>query len=263
MWPRSNLHSRPEISGDSYYYPFSAAGQLLFNEPSGTFVCSASLIKPGVIVTAAHCVANYGQGQFYSNWMYVPALDNGNAPYGVWTAQTAYVLIAYLNGTDNCAQFGVVCPDDVAVITQNTDGSGNYPGVYTGWFAYGWNGYGYNGSGQALINQLGYPEALDGGLIMERNDSQGFISSPDSNNTLIGTLMTGGSSGGPWLVNLGAPPSLLGISFGTYADHNVVVHVTSWGPLDPTIKRAGASPFTDGNIVVLVNAACSDTPAAC
>jgi hypothetical protein len=64
-------------------------------------------------------------------------------------------------------------------------------------------------------------------------------------------------------VNLGAAPSLSGIDFGTFADHNIVVHVTSWGFTDPTIKQQGASPFTDGNIVPLVNAACSDTPAAC
>jgi len=257
--------SQVDAYGDATatYYPFAAAGQLFFNIGLNTAYCSASLIKPGVVVTAAHCVANYGQQQFYSNWMFVPALDNGNAPYGVWTAQSAYILTSYFNGTDNCAVNGIVCPDDVAIITQNVDGSGNYPGVYTGWFGYGTDGYGYNGSGQALINQLGYPVALDGGLLMERNDSQGVITPASSNNTIIGSLMTGGSSGGPWLVNLGAPPSLSGVGFGTYADHNVVVHVTSWGPLDTTIKRQGASPFTDGNIVVLVNAACSDTPAAC
>ena len=101
----------------------------------------------------------------------------------------------YYNGTDNCAQYGVICPDDVAVITLNPR-SGRYAGYYTGWFGYGWNGYGFNASSQALISQLGYPVALDGGLLMERNDSQGFVSTSLSNNTIIGSLMTGGSSGG-------------------------------------------------------------------
>jgi hypothetical protein len=244
------------------YYPYRAAGKLFFNIGSSSFLCSASLIKPGIVVTAAHCVANYGQRQFYSGWTFVPAYNNGSAPYGVWTAASATVPTAYYNGTDNCAQYGVICPDDVAVITLNPQ-SGRYAGYYAGWFAYGWNGYSYNASNQALITQLGYPVALDGGLLMERNDSQGFVSSSFSNNTIIGSLMTGGSSGGPWLVNLGTPPSLSGISFGSAATHDVVVGVTSWGYTDTSVKQQGAAPFTSSNIVPLVNTVCLATPAAC
>jgi V8-like Glu-specific endopeptidase len=244
------------------YYPFTAAGKLWFKIGPNYYLCSASLIYPGIAVTAAHCVANYGQNQFYSSWTYVPAYSNGSAPYGTWTAAFATVLTAYLNGTDNCAQYGVICPDDVAVLTLNPQ-SGRYPGFYTGWFGSGWNGYSYNGSGQVLISQLGYPVDLDGGLIMERNDSQGFIANSLSNNTIIGSLMTGGSSGGPWLVNLGFPPSLSGTSFGTYPLRNLVVGVTSWGYTDTTVKQQGAAPFTSENIIVLANAVCTATPAAC
>src|SRR5262249_60010798 len=99
-------------------------------------------------------------------------------------------------GTDSCAQYGVICPDDVAVITLNPQ-SGRYAGHYAGWYGYGWDGYGFNASSQALISQLGYPVALDGGLLMERNDSQGFVSMSLSNNTIIGSLMTGGAGRGP------------------------------------------------------------------
>ena len=244
------------------YYPYRAAGKLFFNIGSSSYLCSASLIKPGIVVTAAHCVANYGQKQFYSGWTFVPAYNNGSAPYGSWTAASATVPTAYYDGTDNCTQYGVICPDDVAVITLNPQ-SGRYAGYYAGWFAYGWNGYGYNASSQALISQLGYPVALDGGLLMQRNDSQGFVSSSFSNNTIIGSLMTGGSSGGPWLVNLGTPPSLSGTSFGSAATHDVVVGVTSWGYNDTSVKQQGAAPFTSGNIVNLVNTVCTATPAAC
>ena len=244
------------------YYPFRAAGKLWFQISGNLFLCSASLIYPGIVVTAAHCVANYGHNQFYSNWQFAPAYNNGSAPYGIWTAASATVLTAYLNGTDNCAQTGVVCPDDVAVLTLNAQ-SGRYPGASTGWFGYGWNGYGYNGLGQVLISQLGYPVALDSGVIMERNDSQGFVASSFSNNTIIGSLMTGGSSGGPWLVNLGLPPSLSGVSFGSYPFRNLVVGVTSWGFNDLNVKQQGAAPFTSGNIVVLANVVCAAAPPAC
>lgn len=256
--------SRVDALGDNtqYYYPFRPTGRLFFNIGSATYVCSASLIKPGVVVTAAHCVANFGQRQFYSNWAFVPSYSNGVAPYGVWRAASATIMTAYYNGTDSCAVSGIVCQDDVAVLTLQPQG-GVYAGNRTGWYGYGWNGYGFNGSAQALIDQLGYPVALDGGLLMERTDSQGYTASSFSNNTIIGSLMTGGSSGGPWHVNLGIAPTLSGTSFGYAAAHNTVVGVTSWGYVDTTVKQQGASPFTSGNIVPLINAVCGATPGAC
>lgn len=256
--------NRADALGDNtqYHYPFAPAGKLFFNIGSATYVCSASLLKPGIVVTAAHCVANFGHNQFYSNWAFVPAYSNGAAPYGVWRAASATVMTAYYNGTDSCTVSGVVCQDDVAVLTLAPQ-SGSYAGTHTGWYGYGWNGYGFNPSSQALIDQLGYPVALDGGALMERNDSQGYKAGNFSNNTIIGSLMTGGSSGGPWHVNLGIAPSLSGTSFGSGAGRNTVVGVTSWGYTDTTVKQQGASSFTSGNIVPLVNAVCSQTPGAC
>ena len=84
-----------------------------------------------------------------------------------------------------------------------------------------------------------------------------------SNNTIIGSLMCEGSSGGPWLVNFGIRPSLTGTTAGTASDPNIVVGVTSWGFDNTSIKQQGASPFTNDNIVLLVTAACAAVPAAC
>src|SRR5262249_47968073 len=39
-------------------FPYRAAGKLFFNIGSDTYICSASLIKRGVVVTAGHCAAN-------------------------------------------------------------------------------------------------------------------------------------------------------------------------------------------------------------
>jgi hypothetical protein len=171
-------------------------------------------------------------------------------------------MTSYYDGTDPCAAAGVICQDDMAVIVLSPQ-AGSYAGNRTGWYGYGWNGYSYNPSALALIDQLGYPVALDSGVYMERNESQGFVSASNSNNTIIGSLMTGGSSGGPWLVNLGMPPTLNGTAFGTAASHNTVVGVTSWGYTNSAVKQQGASPFTSSNIVTLVNTVCGSTPAAC
>ncbi|HXN00157.1 MAG TPA: trypsin-like serine protease, partial [Candidatus Dormibacteraeota bacterium] len=243
-------------------YPFRAAGKLFFNIGNSTFVCSASLIKRGVVVTAAHCVANYGKRQFYSNWRFVPGYRNGSAPFNVWTARTAWIKTAYYNGTDGCAVYGIVCPDDVALIVLNTIGGG-YPGTSTGWYGYGWNGYGFTGNGLTQITQIGYPVCLDNGILMERNDSYGYVSAPNSNNTVIGSLMCGGSSGGPWLVNEGIRPTLTGTTNGTAPAPDIVVGVTSWGYVSNAPKEQGASPFTSSNIVSLVASACGGVPAAC
>jgi len=242
-------------------YPYRASGKLFFNIGTSTYVCSASLIKRGVVVTAAHCAANYGARQFYTNWRFVPGYRNGTAPYNTWTVRSATVLTSYYQGTDGCAVYGVVCPNDVAVLTLNTISSA-YPGTSTGYYGYGWNGFGFAG-GINSITQIGYPVCLDNGAYMERNDSFGVVSGPNSNNTVIGSLMCGGSSGGPWLANFGVRPTLTGTSDGSAATSNVVVGVTSWGYTSNAPKEQGASPFTSNNIVVLVDAACAAVPAAC
>jgi V8-like Glu-specific endopeptidase len=243
-------------------YPYRAAGRLFFLIGTSTYVCSASLVKPGIVVTAAHCVANYGKSQFYSGWQFVPGYRDGSAPYGVWTAHEVWIKTAYYNGTDSCAVYGIVCPDDVALIVLNAKG-GSYPGTAAGWFGYGYGGAGFTSNHLTHITQLGYPVGLDNGFYMERNDSQGYVDSSDSNNTIIGSNMNGGSSGGPWLVNLGLPSALTGETNGGFSSPNIVVGVTGWGSTSTAPKEVGASPFTSNNILSLVNSACGGTPAAC
>lgn len=242
-------------------YPYRAAGKLFFNEGSSSYICSASLIKRGVVVTAAHCVADYGKKQYYSNWQFVPGYRNGVAPYGVWTVKQAIVLTSYYNGTDSCATAGVVCADDVAVLILNTQNNA-YVGSTVGWFGY-WYGGGYTSNGLIQITQLGYPAGLDSAAYMERNDSQGFTSSSNSNNTIIGSNMNGGSSGGPWIINFGLPSALTGETNGSVPASNAIVGVTSWGYTSNAPKEQGASPFTSANIQTLLNQACAATAAAC
>jgi V8-like Glu-specific endopeptidase len=243
------------------HYPYRAAGKLYFNINGSGFICSASLIKRGIVVTAAHCVANYGQSQFYSGWQFIPGYRNGTAPYGIWTVAQAWVKTAYYNGTDGCAVAGVVCPDDVAVLILNTQ-AGAYAGTTTGWFGY-WYGGGFTSNGLTQITQLGYPAGLNNDNFMERTDSYGYISSSNSNNTVIGSNMNGGSSGGPWVGNFGLPAALTGETNGSFPQSNVVMGVTSWGYTSTAPKEQGASPFTSNNIQSLINSACAAIPAAC
>ena len=52
---------------------------------SGTATSSAN---GDVVTTAGHCV-NEGPGAFVTNFAFVPAYDNGAAPYGTWTGRDA------------------------------------------------------------------------------------------------------------------------------------------------------------------------------
>jgi V8-like Glu-specific endopeptidase len=244
-------------------YPYRPSGKLYYlDENNNTFQCSASMVKRGLVVTAAHCVARYGARQFYHNWQFIPGYRNGDAPFNRWSVYQAWIKTAYFNGTDNCAEYGIVCPDDVAILILNTDISGNYAGTYTGWYGYGWNGWGFR-NGLTHITQTGYPGCLDNGLMMERNDSHGFVSGSNSSNTIIGSLMCKGSSGGPWVDNFGIRPTLTGTGDGTFPHPNIVVGVTSWGLINNAVKQQGASPFTSNNILSLVTSACDSRPTAC
>lgn len=167
--------------------PFSRTGKLYFKIGTASYVCSASLIKRGVIVTAAHCVIGYGKKQLYNSFVFVPALNGTSAPYGTYTGAGVWLMSSYYNGTDICAAgaVGVVCKNDVAVIRLNM-WSGQYAGTRVGWYGYGWNGWGFNSSKQILINQLGYPVSHDGGLKMQRTDSLGFVNASLAGNTVWG-----------------------------------------------------------------------------
>ncbi|WFU41817.1 trypsin-like serine protease [Bradyrhizobium sp. CB82] len=248
-------------------YPYRASGKLFFLVGADTYVCSASLIQKGLVVTAAHCVAEFGKKTYFSGWQFVPGYRNGVAPFGTWTIAQARVLDAYYQGTDKCAQPGVVCEDDVAVLVLNSkkasDGKPYYAGMNTGWYSFGWDRAGFTGQGVTHLTQIGYPNCLDSGGFMQRNDAQGVISADSSSNTIIGSLMCGGSSGGPMVVNFGVRPALTGTASGASAQPNMVIGVNSWGSTNDAVKYMGASPFRSSNIKVLVDGACKAYPDAC
>ena len=125
-------------------YPWRATGQLSFSIAGRPFVCSGSMIMPGLLVTAAHCVFEYGAGSdagFHTDLVFVPARFDGTAPYGSWTALTERVPTAYYDGTDTCTTRGVVCSNDVAIVTMAPDARGRLPGAVLGWYGYGWDGW--------------------------------------------------------------------------------------------------------------------------
>jgi V8-like Glu-specific endopeptidase len=256
--------SRVDVNSsiESRTYPHSAVGKLYFLKDGATHTCSASLIKRGLIVTAAHCVVDYGKNKFYTNWKFIPASYDSARPFGEWIASSAAVMTSYYDGTDSCAYAGVACKSDVAVLNINPQGNA-YPGTRTGWLGYGWDGFGFTDENIAMVHELGYPASHDKGLRMQRTDSQGFKSVDLRDNTVWGSSQTGGSNGAPLVVNLGIQASLSGTNPAYHASPNIVVGVASWIYADSDVKEKGGSTFTSSNIVPLVTTACSMDAAAC
>jgi hypothetical protein len=184
------------------FYPYAIVGQLFFTEPSGNFVCSASVIRLNVIATAGHCVSD-GNGHFYSNWLFIPAYHAGVAPFGRWTWAQAVVAGPWFHG-------GGTVPNtqDDALIVLAANSSNQKIGNVTGYL-----GYEFNAPLPTHLTQLGYPCNLDtsfGDCVQSiqfgpiRDDSQVF--SGPTNNFEWGSAAFGGESGGPEIQDFGQQP---------------------------------------------------------
>lgn len=140
---------RVQVS-DTRSYPFRAIGLLVGQTQTGEIAtCSATLIGPSSLLTAAHCLYDHATGGWLDGFIFVPALNGAeaeDAPFGTYEYDTAYVFEGYL---DNYQGFyGSVVPWDIAVVTlQEPIGE-----------QLGWLGYGHEADlGNFLANIIGYP----------------------------------------------------------------------------------------------------------
>ncbi|MER9851417.1 trypsin-like serine protease [Mesorhizobium sp. M0106] len=263
-------------------YPWRATGKLSMTFGPQRFVCSASVIGRSLLVTAAHCVHNFGKGKegFASSVSFEPARHDDARPFGTWTAKAWFIPKTYFDGSDVCSNGapGVVCENDIAVVVLNQNGDkaiADVVGMYNlppepnedevppHEFGFTF----FLGQKSAHFTQLGYPSMDYDGTKMIRTDSLGYQDDP--NNVIIGSNQTGGSSGCPWLQNFGTPTSYTGTPpFDSQL--NTVTAVTSWGFTTSHIKVQGASRFAKNhaytkktNIRSLVDEACGADPGAC
>ena len=247
--------------------PYLTAGKLWISKGGNWYICSGSLIGKGVVVTAAHCIADWGGGSsgVATSVYFIPAATKNNTygssagPIGSWRARTLVYPNCYINGPCVNTSSGVISSNDLALVILAGEVSNLPYAKGAGAYGYGWNGYGFTKGNSYIsrrkklgqITQLGYPAALgdtssNRGGAMIRTDSMAVYYQPikDVKNFIWGSQQTGGSSGGPEITNFGREPNISTSAYkGLSKDRNVLVGVTSWGFVDSTQQVQGASWF--------------------
>ncbi|GAA4915771.1 trypsin-like serine peptidase [Streptomyces coeruleoprunus] len=162
------------------------SGRVFFTFQGRTASCSGNAVtsqNQSTVITAGHCVKY--QGSWHTNWVFVPAYDNGKAPYGQWTASKTLTTPQWQASEDINYDVGaaVVAPLNGQKLTAVT----------------GAQGIQFNGGYNKAMYAFGFPAAspYDGSKLIycSGNSSKDFLFSQDHS---LGCNMTGGSSGGPW-----------------------------------------------------------------
>ena len=105
--------------GSFFFYPITTTGKLFFTTPTGDAVCSASVLRLRIVVTAGHCVhsGSGGTAGFYTNFLFIPAYHDGFARLGmVFTPRTVGATDLWIAGggtVPNEADFGMFDMNDV------------------------------------------------------------------------------------------------------------------------------------------------------
>jgi hypothetical protein len=211
-------------------YPYRAVGKLFFHDPrtGQDFFCGAATNGARVIVTAAQCVTRGSSGCtpaqcFYNSFVFIPAFDNGAAPYRAWSGRflvvsNAWLLTGFLPN-----------PADFALI-EVADQGGMTLGSAVGTLGWQTNRLRFN-----HFTTLGYACNLDACMLMQRNDAQ--TSFFGGNSTWgQGSNFGSGAAGGPWVQDFGLNPTLAASA------GNRIVAVTSYLPASG-VGFIGASQF--------------------
>ncbi|MDQ0942815.1 serine protease [Streptomyces sp. V1I1] len=165
------------------------SGRVFFSFQGRTASCSGNSVTSqngSTVITAGHCVKY--QGSWHTNWVFVPAYNNGQAPYGQWSATKTFSTDQWVASEDINYDVGaaVVAPLGGKKLAETV----------------GAQGLSFNGGYNKAMYAFGFPAAspYDGTKLIycSGNSSKDFLFSKDHS---LGCNMTGGSSGGPWFTS--------------------------------------------------------------
>ena len=213
--------------------PVSHIGKVFFTLGGSNYVCSDNAVSStngSTVSTAGHCL-NEGPGAFATKFIFVPAYENGAAPYGQWTAKSLHAPTQW-SGSGDMAY-------DTGFAVMNRDASNR-----TLTEVVGGSGVAFNQPRGLAYKSFGYPAASP--FNGETLKSCTGTATNDPNNPQFGTQgiscdMTGGSSGGPWFI--GTDSSGLQNSVNSYGyNRSAVMYGPFWGSvIQQTYNVAAAS----------------------
>lgn len=163
-----------------------------FQVCSGTAVNSKNL---SVVDTAGHCVIEGGSGNnWYTKWIFCPAYHDGTCPLGMWTARLFWSHSNWIKKGYFEYDYGE------AVMSTNKESQlvSRVGGMEVAW----------NYSRNQFFHALGYPVAppfTGANRMFECQAPYGANFSPNKVSPAamgIGCDMTGGASGGGWLIQI-------------------------------------------------------------
>ncbi|MGH2799716.1 MAG: FlgD immunoglobulin-like domain containing protein [Thermoleophilaceae bacterium] len=187
---------RTEVT-DTVSYPNRTHGKLFMLDAGGFpfAVCSGTSVtsdEMNLVWTAGHCVHEGGAGgDFFPGFAFIPGYRNGAEPYGVWFAERVVTTPEWAANAD--------FDYDVAAMVMEPNGGTELGDVV------GTRGIRFNQDPDQFYNAYGYPAAppFDGEKMYRCDADLGLTLGSGSLAPMgIGCDMTGGSSGGGWIVGL-------------------------------------------------------------
>jgi V8-like Glu-specific endopeptidase len=164
------------------------AGRVFFTYQGRQASCSGDAVTSGnrsVVMTAGHCVKL--EGAWHTDWAFVPGYNNGNAPFGTWTARRTLTTPQWEASEDINYDVG-------AAVVNQLNGQSLTDVV-------GGQGIAFNQARGQNMYAFGYPAAdpYDGTKLIYCSGTafDDFLISDDLG---LDCDMTGGSSGGPWFL---------------------------------------------------------------
>lgn len=166
----------------------STAGRVFFTYGGRRASCSGNAVTSGnksVVMTAGHCVKL--DGAWHTDWVFVPAYDNGNAPFGTWSARATMATPQWVASEDINYDVGaaVVSPLGGQSLTDVVGGQGIAFNQERGqdMYAFGWPAADpYDGTTMIYCSGTTFNALISDGIGMTCD-------------------MTGGASGGPWFLD--------------------------------------------------------------
>ncbi|MBW8830071.1 MAG: hypothetical protein JF606_11655 [Burkholderiales bacterium] len=175
-------------------YPKSTIGKLFFTLDGSNWVCSASVIGASTLITAGHCNSN-GRGAFATNRLFCPSWNAGPRPgRGCWAVISSAIATAWHNGGNPDSDYSCLITNPVGQVVANKVGN------VTGTLGRAWNF-----PATQVEMTFGYPQAapFNGATLQATASPEWYTHDfvPGGQvSKVIGSDLTGGASGGPWIL---------------------------------------------------------------